>query len=64
MRHASCRGCTELFFPENHDPVAPALAVCAGCPVRAQCAELGDRLDVEVGVWGGVDRRRRLRATG
>jgi len=58
----------ELFFPLNEQPesAAPALAVCACCPVRAQC--LADVLAVEAhrppsmifGVCGGlspVERR-------
>jgi hypothetical protein len=42
-----------------------ALAVCAGCKVRLECAADPDEHDDEVGVWGGLtpaqrrDRRAR-----
>ena len=56
------------WFPVSVEPVrarqeaAAAIAVCTGCPVRAQCLELSLRhWDVgQHGVWGGLiaaDRR-------
>ena len=55
---AACRTADPvLFFPEPGDTgaEAQALAVCAGCPVRAQCyaraVENGERW----GIWGGVN---------
>ncbi len=57
----------ELFFPLNEQPesTAPALAVCAPCPVREQC--LADVLAVEAhrpssmifGVCGGLSPSER-----
>lgn len=45
---------------------ASAIAVCAGCPVRAQCLELAMRNWTvgQHGVWGGIvpAERERLRA--
>ena len=53
---AACRGQTELMFPESErgQPVdfAPALAVCAGCPVVEPCRQAGVR--ERHGVWGGA----------
>jgi len=50
------------WFPVSIDPAmarheaAAAIAVCTGCPVRAQCLELSLRhWDVgQHGVWGGL----------
>ena len=50
------------WFPVSIDPAmarheaAAAIAVCAGCPVRAQCLELSLRhWDIgQHGVWGGL----------
>lgn len=47
------------------DPYAQARAVCARCPVREACADLGDRISDDQGMWGGLDpdqRRARRRA--
>ena len=64
-QHAVCRGSDPaLFFPERGADVKPAKAVCATCPVAADCLEyaLGctDRL---AGIWGGTaeSERRRMR---
>lgn len=52
-----------LFFGEGiegraHD-YAPALAICAGCPVRDECLEAG--LYEPAGVWGGLAPRARAK---
>jgi len=55
---ARCKGKTELFFAPfgEREPArlvreAEALALCATCPVRQQCADAkGDN----EGIWGGV----------
>jgi WhiB family transcriptional regulator, redox-sensing transcriptional regulator len=58
MDRARCRGVpVELFFP-GRGSAAPALAVCRGCEVAAECGALADRLGEDTGVWGGRDRRR------
>lgn len=64
---AVCRGMDPaVFFPlpvgvraERHDDrYAPALAVCARCPVQAECAAAG--AEESEGVWGRtVPRDRR-----
>ncbi len=43
----------DLFHPTDDAGLAAARALCADCPVRALCLELGLRRD-EYGVWGGV----------
>jgi len=64
-RYARCAGsglCPDEWFPVSIEPAkarheaAAAIAVCAGCPVRAQCLELSLRhWDVgQHGVWGGL----------
>lgn len=67
---AACLGLDpELFFPVSDVgpgavQTAAAKAVCARCPVRAEC--LADALDAgnDYGVWGGLteDERRALKA--
>ncbi len=53
----------ELFFPEKGGSTRPAKAVCAGCPVRAQCLEHALAHDERYGVWGGTSERERRRLT-
>ena len=71
--HAACRHLgPDLFHPEkgpgSMTDYTAALAVCADCPVRANC--LHDQLTstsgdsrFDLGVWGGtsVKERRRIR---
>lgn len=58
MSDAACRGLDPaLFFPERGDDVRPALKVCAACPVKAECLELG--LVERHGVYGGLSERQR-----
>lgn len=61
---AACRTLdTALFFPDSEAETAPALAVCAGCPVREACLDFALRTRQNDGVWGGhtEPERRRLR---
>jgi len=64
-RYARCADsglCPDEWFPVSIEPAkarheaAAAIAVCTGCPVRAQCLELSLRhWDVgQHGVWGGL----------
>jgi WhiB family transcriptional regulator, redox-sensing transcriptional regulator len=50
-----------LFFPSDGLGVLAAQAICAECPVKAECLEyaLADRVDH--GVWGGTSERQRRR---
>ncbi len=63
MASAACRGSTVNFFPPAPargvaPDNAPALAVCAGCPVTARCREFAEE-NSESGVWGGSTARQR-----
>ena len=73
---ASCRGADPgLFFPAEDETAAArygrqakAMAVCAGCPVRARCDQAAADRREPWGIWGGVDfeesrRERRRRAS-
>jgi WhiB family transcriptional regulator, redox-sensing transcriptional regulator len=65
----------ELFFPISDSGPSryrtqQALAVCAGCPVRAECLDWSLEQNIMHGVWGGLSEdqratvlRRRQRAT-
>lgn len=60
---AACAEHPEVnFFPEQGEDWRPAVAVCNGCLVQAECllwAVDNGPLD---GVWGGTTRRQRKRA--
>lgn len=63
---AACRDLpTEMFFPdsESEQDAAPALAVCAMCPVREACLEFALSTRQHDGIWGGATEvgRRRIR---
>jgi WhiB family transcriptional regulator, redox-sensing transcriptional regulator len=53
----------ELFYPEVGESPDPALATCAGCPVRTICLELALTNYEGEGIWGGTTpfQRRRIR---
>lgn len=60
--HAACRGTDpDLFYPERGDNVGhrQAVAVCRGCPVRAECLDDALAHNEKVGVWGGLSERQR-----
>lgn len=62
---AACRSeDPELFFPIGIDgpgllQVQRAKAVCARCPVIAECADAAMAAGESHGVWGGMDERER-----
>ena len=61
---AACVGAErEVFFPTQGEDVRRAKAVCAACPVRADCLDYAMRWDIRYGIWGGLSekQRRRLR---
>ena len=73
---AACRDADPgLFFPAEDETAAArysrqakAMAVCAGCPVRARCYQAAAGRREPWGVWGGADfeesrRERRRRAS-
>jgi WhiB family redox-sensing transcriptional regulator len=58
--NANCRGVEPaLFFPGRGGDTGPALDVCRGCTVRAEC--LAEALDQpeRFGIWGGMSERER-----
>jgi WhiB family redox-sensing transcriptional regulator len=50
-----------LFFTEAGESTAEAKRVCAACPVRAECLDFALEQDDRWGIWGGLDRRERVR---
>jgi WhiB family redox-sensing transcriptional regulator len=63
---AECRGLTttqrdDLFFPACGDATAPAKAICAMCPVRAECLDYALTNGERFGIWGGLSERERRR---
>lgn len=67
---AACRGVDpEVFFPVAAggtalaEEVAAAKAICARCPVSAECLEWAVEVGEAYGVWGGTTphERRYLR---
>lgn len=59
---AACRGRTDVsWFPASPDAAAPALAICARCPVIAECAIEADERPEEHGIWAGLTEQQRRR---
>lgn len=57
---AVCRGVDpDLFFPERGASTREAKAVCARCPVQAECLEFALDTFVKFGIWGGMSERER-----
>lgn len=44
----------DLFFPDNHSELMQAKAICAVCPVAAQCLKAGVDGREDFGIWGGL----------
>jgi WhiB family redox-sensing transcriptional regulator len=55
---AACKDADpELFFPDRAGTdISAAQAICAGCPVQAECHEFAEATKQVHGVWAGVDR--------
>jgi WhiB family transcriptional regulator, redox-sensing transcriptional regulator len=64
---AACGGmAAQLFFgPDGERPQereireAKAVAVCARCPVRAQCLDYALENSIKHGIWGGRNQEQR-----
>lgn len=57
---AACLDTPEIdFFPTRGEPTAPALAVCARCPVTRTCLVYALAHHIQCGVWGGTTERQR-----
>ena len=62
---AACQNATpQLFFPEPNEPDDQAKAICAVCPVRAECLAAALANGERYGVWGGVNLETREHAAG
>lgn len=68
---AACRGHVDAFYIEGRggrNGYAKARALCAACPVRAQCDAEADELPADLSAWGyraGVaPSQRRARRAG
>jgi len=66
---AACRGMDVLLFfgpdgeprPERQIREAKAKAVCASCPVQAQCLDYALGNSIMYGIWGGLNEEERAR---
>jgi WhiB family redox-sensing transcriptional regulator len=65
---AECRGLTtaerdDIFFSSqgHNDKVNEARAICAVCPVRAECLDHAMTHAEHWGIWGGLTERERRR---
>lgn len=69
QRRGACRGrdSAQFFHPDGERGAsrarreASAKAVCAGCPVRAECAAHALSVREPYGVWGGFSESERVR---
>jgi hypothetical protein len=60
QRRAACRTeDPESFFPEWDGAARAAQAVCAGCPVRAECLDYAIKRGITHGIWGGLTEQER-----
>ena len=66
--HAACRGedsswfFAPNYFEKRHEKLgreAKAKALCAECPVRAECLEYALRVRESHGIWGGLNEMER-----
>jgi hypothetical protein len=58
---AACLGMdtAEVFFPARGQSVAPAMAICGGCPVQAECLTESMVDPMNSGIWGATSHRQR-----
>lgn len=51
----------DLFFPERgeREQAREAKAVCAACPVKAECLAFALDTGLHYGIWGGTSERER-----
>lgn len=61
QKYAAClEADPEIFFPERGYSSAAAKAICATCPVVAECLEYALATHQQYGIWGATsDRERR-----
>ena len=57
---AACRGLDpDLFYPGRGGDTAAAKAICAVCPVVAECLQYAIQAGERLGIWGGQSERDR-----
>lgn len=65
---AACLGADpDLWFPPpggGRARTAQAKAICAGCPVKAECLAYALEERIGYGIWGGLDLADRQKLTG
>lgn len=49
----------ELFHPDKGGSNRQAKAVCAACPVQAECLDWALTTGQQYGIWGGLSERER-----
>lgn len=51
----------DAFYPHKYDRAScrEAKAICANCPVDAECLEAAFEVDEPFGIWGGLTPRER-----
>jgi WhiB family redox-sensing transcriptional regulator len=59
---AACRGeAVDTFFPNSHEELRDAVAICAGCSVKTECRNYALDDPSLKGIWGGMSGRERIR---
>lgn len=57
---AACRGApTHIWYPHRGDDTTEARAICARCPVIAECRDHAIDTRELFGIWGGTAERQR-----
>jgi len=51
----------EAFFPDKGGSTREAKAICARCPVAAECLDHALEHQERFGIWGGLSERERRR---
>lgn len=51
----------EAFYPDKGGSTREAKAICASCPVQAECLDHALANGERYGIWGGVSERQRRR---
>lgn len=60
MNRSACHDHPEVnFFPTPGQSLRPAKAICAECPVQAECLSYAVGAKTLRGVWGGLGERER-----
>ncbi len=52
---------SNMFFPEQGQPVDQAVEICNTCPVELECLQYSLDRKEKMGVWGGFPERTRRR---